>query len=290
MLRKDLTGKSFGQWDVLEWAGRSKCGDSMWKCRCSCGTIKDVSYGNLVRGISKRCRRCNGTAPLDLKGETFGELTVVESLGMRSGDQFWLCRCSCGNATEVPSKNLRSGNSKRCKDCALESLRTGKPQTKHGHTIDGRASHTYVTWFSIINRCTRPSDSSYHHYGAKGVRVCQRWKGSFRAFLEDMGERASQKLSIDRANTSEATRHYSCGKCDECVANGWVFHCRWATKAEQMANRRIKHKFVYDGRGQSLQGWAKEFGIPYGTLVGRIYKFRWPLAKALETPRQAVRV
>lgn len=35
--RIDLTGQKFGEWTVIEYVG-----DSKWKCKCSCGTEKNV--------------------------------------------------------------------------------------------------------------------------------------------------------------------------------------------------------------------------------------------------------
>jgi len=45
----------------------------------------------------------------------------------------------------------------------------------------------------MIGRCYRPKSLAYPKYGAKGVRVCDRWNhntgGSFENFLADMGPR-----------------------------------------------------------------------------------------------------
>lgn len=57
--RKDHTGLKYNSWTVLEYIGpdkRSK--DSVWKCRCSCGTEKELKINNLVNGKSKQCPKC----------------------------------------------------------------------------------------------------------------------------------------------------------------------------------------------------------------------------------------
>lgn len=57
-LRKNLTGKIFGRWTVLGYAGKSEglTGQSVWVCRCECGTVKEkVLYGALVTGASQSC-------------------------------------------------------------------------------------------------------------------------------------------------------------------------------------------------------------------------------------------
>lgn len=55
----DLTGKTFGRLTVL-----GRCEDrvkpsggkeTMWRCRCTCGTIKDIRSHNLIAGVTTSC-------------------------------------------------------------------------------------------------------------------------------------------------------------------------------------------------------------------------------------------
>lgn len=46
----DLTGKQFGHWKVLEYVG-----NEFWKCKCDCGTIKNVHSWELRTGQSTSC-------------------------------------------------------------------------------------------------------------------------------------------------------------------------------------------------------------------------------------------
>lgn len=50
-------------------------------------------------------------------------------------------------------------------------------------------SPTYRSWESMKRRCYNERATNYMYYGALGVRVCERWRESFEAFLADMGER-----------------------------------------------------------------------------------------------------
>lgn len=52
---KDITGLQFGHWTALQHAGSVNGGDTVWLCRCSCGTEKNVFRGSLVGGRSKSC-------------------------------------------------------------------------------------------------------------------------------------------------------------------------------------------------------------------------------------------
>lgn len=49
----DLSGKTFGRWTVISFAGKNRHGQNMWLCRCSCGTEKIVRGGGKI--FSKSC-------------------------------------------------------------------------------------------------------------------------------------------------------------------------------------------------------------------------------------------
>ena len=53
---------------------------------------------------------------LDLMGQRFGRLTVLEEYSKRAKNRSiaWACRCDCGDLTEVNSNNLQGGNTRSC--------------------------------------------------------------------------------------------------------------------------------------------------------------------------------
>ena len=51
---------------------------------------------------------------LNLLGQTFGKLKVIEKLPSKSGKTYWLCECECGNKTEVQTCHLRNGSISSC--------------------------------------------------------------------------------------------------------------------------------------------------------------------------------
>lgn len=57
--RIDLTGKRFGLLTVTQFARSVKRPDHgrrvFWKCRCTCGTTKEINADNLRRGLSRSC-------------------------------------------------------------------------------------------------------------------------------------------------------------------------------------------------------------------------------------------
>lgn len=53
---------------------------------------------------------------IDLTGQTFNRLTVIELSNERekSGARLWKCRCSCGNIAYASSNKLLTGQKKSC--------------------------------------------------------------------------------------------------------------------------------------------------------------------------------
>lgn len=51
---RDLTGKRFGRWLALSYAGNRR-----WLCRCECGLEKPVDTSSLRQGRSKGCIKCH---------------------------------------------------------------------------------------------------------------------------------------------------------------------------------------------------------------------------------------
>ncbi len=106
--------------------------------------------------------------------------------------------------------------------------------------------------------------------------MCRRWEESSQAFFEDMGERPAG-LTLDRKNNDG---HYSCGKCDECVANGWPANCRWATPSEQQRNRDAARTLTYNGETLNYADWSTRLGISSSTITRRV-KMGWSIEEIL---------
>lgn len=60
--RQDITGQIFGKWTVLSYTGRISS-MSLYRCKCECGTERDVDRHRLVYGTSRSCGCARNSAP-----------------------------------------------------------------------------------------------------------------------------------------------------------------------------------------------------------------------------------
>jgi len=60
---------------------------------------------------------------------------------------------------------------------------------------------------------------------------------------------------------------------------------RWATHQEQSLNLRKSRLITHQGKTQNVCLWAREIGISNGTLWARLFRYGWPVEKALTAPK-----
>jgi hypothetical protein len=136
---------------------------------------------------------------------------------------------------------------------------------KHGM----RGTRTYSCWKNMTQRCHNPKKPNYDDYGGRGISVCDGWRSSFIAFLDDMGLCPSNKHSIDRIDNNS-------GYFKE--------NCRWATRDEQARNRRTVKLYEYDGRMLCASELAQIAGVSYWTMFHRLGRLGWSVYDAVNTP------
>lgn len=130
----------------------------------------------------------------------------------------------------------------------------------------GLSNHSlHGTWANMIYRCYNPKHSSYPNYGAKGVRVCRKWRISFPAFLHDMGKKPTPLHTLDRIkNEGDYTPK----------------NCRWATSEEQYNNMSSNVQFAYKGEVLTFAQWSRRTGISTSTIRDRFYA-GWSIKRVL---------
>jgi hypothetical protein len=210
----------------------------------------------------------------DLTGAKFGRLTVLARSSDQNRRTHWLCACACGNKKAIAQDNLVSEKTSSCGCFQKESAaQIGKRNRIHGgdQLPVPLRKLTYNSWRAMIDRCENPANIRYFRYGAKGIKVCDRWRNSFDLFCNDMGGRPSKEHSIDRI---DGDRGYD------------PENCRWATRREQTDNRKGvgSHVVFYNGETKSISEWARYMGLTANALFLRINQLGWPIEKALTTP------
>lgn len=152
---------------------------------------------------------------MDLTGQRYGRLVVVELANPGGGRAIWTCLCDCGSLANVKAQQLRRSGTKSCGCYRREN--SASMRTTHGMT----RSPTYLTWVSMLQRCENPEATGYEYYGERGIQVCENWH-AFEGFLADMGERPDG-LTLDRLDPE---------------GNYEKDNCRWATWKQQAETRR----------------------------------------------------
>lgn len=207
---------------------------------------------------------------IDMSGRTFGQLTVVVQDGLdEHGQAMWLCRCACGNERRIAGGKLRRREHVSC-GCGRRGPHPAR--RIHGAASGGEITPEYRAWSNMIDRCERPENKSFKDYGGRGIRVCDRWRRSFSAFLEDVGPRPAPGYSIDRMNNHGG---YEPG------------NCHWATREHQARNKRTNIRITINSRTMTMAEWARENGLKLPTVSQRI-KAGWNPILAVTEPARHV--
>jgi hypothetical protein len=216
------------------------------------------------RALSDRSRVSLSPKAKDYSGLMFGRLTCIQPVEVRrNGHVLYLCRCACGAEIFATSNNLSRGHTSSC-GCLQREV-TGAANRSHG------MSHTkaYGRWCQMIQRCHKPYAPNYDSYGGRGIEVCERWRNSFEAFFEDMGE-APDGMWVERIDNDGPYAPWN---------------CEWAHPHKQALNtRKSKHakSLTWNGQTMVLSAWGKALGIDAETIRKRI-KAGWPEDRALGT-------
>lgn len=208
---------------------------------------------------------------LNMIDGVYGRLTVLRPAENRQSRAAYHCRCACGAEIVAKGELLRNGTTKSC-GCLRRELgqEMGKKTSlRHGEGSNGKESAEYRTWTAMKSRCANPNHCNYPHYGARGIRVCERWQG-YENFLADMGRRPSDGHSLDRIDSNG---NYEPG------------NCRWATRMEQSGNQRHNGGrrpmlLTILRNTKTLAEWLSDAGLAYVTY--------WRRTKSGELPEDVI--
>jgi len=124
---QDLTGKTFGDWKILNLSEKRTGGRVHWDCECTlCGKVVGVSAHNLTLGTSNNCgcisnKKASERFCVDETGNVYGEITVLKRAGANNEEKAtWLVKCSCGKEYIISGKRLRNDGITSCPECAYK--------------------------------------------------------------------------------------------------------------------------------------------------------------------------
>lgn len=163
-----------------------------------------------------------------------------------------------------------------CRECRNENNRKsraihgGKYKIKTAQWRAANAGHVRLRaiWSSMIRRCHDEGCDVYRYYGGRGIKVCQRWRDSFDAFVADMGPRPDG-YQIDRIDNGG---NYEPG------------NCRWVDRKTQCRNRRSSRVLEFRGEKRTIAEWSEVTGIGAKVIEMRLRKCGYTVERALTQP------
>lgn len=186
----------------------------------------------------------------NLIGKRYGKLVVIKFLGRGNNGKryYWECKCDCGKTTKTGADHFNRVRS--CGECLSD------------------ISHTklYYVWKAMLGRCENPKDQGFHHYGGRGITVCEEWHDCRVFYNWAMKHGYREGLTLDRKNNDGP---YSSK------------NCRFVTMRKNVNNRRTTIWIEHDGQRRTLVEWAAHLGLKENTLYHRVKIYKWPLERAL---------
>lgn len=178
----------------------------------------------LLRELNKKPR----TLPKYVPGYKHHRLTIL-SIEKKDKKRIATVECECGTIKQINTVTFT--NTKSCGCLQIER------SMKHGQCsrTDLNRRKWYDRWKGMVSRCHNPKNRRYKDYGARGVRVCDRWlepngigsENYYNDIHKILGPQPSPEHTLDRIDN-----------------NGMyiITNMRWATITEQNQNQRRAYK------------------------------------------------
>ena len=211
-------------------------------------------------------------------GDKFGNLTVIGFTTERTAGgnpkAVFKVRCDCGAVycrTVTSVLYSKSKSPQMCRTC-VKHKNAEKSARGYKHPL-------YKIWWAMNLRCYDKTTEHFHRYGGRGIKVCDRWRGSmpngetiasidgFTNFVVDMGNRPP-KHSIDRVDNDG---DYS------------PDNCRWATKTQQANNTSTNVYITYNGTTMTISDWTRALSLDTPCWYYNAIKYGIDIGWAIDT-------
>jgi len=187
--------------------------------------------------------------------------------GQSRGHKCCSCRLSISGLSSLSEGSVKS--------CACLSL-----DNHHGriHGESKAKTPEYRAYVNLLQRCFNSNNPTYHHYGGRGITVCQRWRDAFDNFMADMGARPQADGTSMRSPWSIERRN-----------NDGPYepdNCKWEHITSQIQNRRCTKWHEYEGKLICRSEFARTVAtdeVPEDAVLRRLGK-GWTIDKILSTP------
>jgi hypothetical protein len=235
----NLTGKKFGRWTVLEFAGKNQHGQALWLCECECKTRKTIRGGGKI--FSKSC----GCLQREKAASTMAK-------AFKKHGEFG-----------TPLYGVWAAMKRRCEN----------PKVKEYANYGGRGITYNPEWVEYENFRNWAVKSGYQQGltldrietdGNYEPKNCQ-W-----VTMKDQqrNRRNNVWIEIDGQNVMLADLSRSTGILDKTLYSRYKKGARSIEELTKATDSNVIY-VVYDGQKISLRQFAKIHGLNYGTIWKR---------------------
>ena len=141
---------------------------------------------------------------IDIKGNKYNRLTVINRVEGKYGKPSWLCKCDCGNFCTVYGQYLKSGKTKSCGCYQKEQARANR--LKHGRADKASSEYKEYTREIHIKRKYNLSIERYNEMLTEQNNKC---------FIcgYEFGQKQGD-IYVDHCHTTKQVRGLLCQPCN----------------------------------------------------------------------------
>ena len=168
--------------------------------------------------------------PINLVGQRFGRLTVIDMASKSPSGRTWLVKCDCGNERVIRTGKLRSGEHQSCGCLRVERMRA-RAVVMRKHIVDGgiechdcglskpvsEFSANSKTFSKLSSRCRRCQNiRSVARYTGGNISEAKHWFDLRETSCCEVCQ-SSADLNVDHSHVTGIIRGILCGNCNRAL-------------------------------------------------------------------------